>query len=156
MPHPEPCARAGGHPPRLSPGDALFVDFDGTLVELAPTPTDIRVSEKLPGLLTGLAARLGGAVALVSGRSLAVAGGRMRDASSGLAEMQVPSGTLIGPVTGTKVSLPGSLISTVPVTGARFVDWSSTGGGTLACRPAITALGPLAAVVEPPAFCAVT
>jgi formylglycine-generating enzyme required for sulfatase activity len=30
-----------------------------------------------------------------SGRSLAVAGGRMRDASSGLAEMQVPSGTLI-------------------------------------------------------------
>jgi len=76
MPDPERSARAAGHPPSLSPpslsaGDALFVDFDGTLVELAPTPTDIRVSEKLPGLLTRLAARLGGAVALVSGRSLA-------------------------------------------------------------------------------------
>lgn len=71
MPRPELNARAAGHPPSLSPGDALFVDFDGTLVELAPTPTDIRVSDKLPGLLSGLSARLGGAVALVSGRSLA-------------------------------------------------------------------------------------
>jgi trehalose 6-phosphate phosphatase len=71
MPRPEPSARAAGRPPSLSPGDALFVDFDGTLVELAPTPTDIRVSDKLPGLLADLAARLGGAVALVSGRSLA-------------------------------------------------------------------------------------
>lgn len=71
MPRSEPCVRGAGHPPSLSPGDALFVDFDGTLVELAPTPTDIRVSDKLPGLLSGLADRLGGAVALVSGRSLA-------------------------------------------------------------------------------------
>jgi trehalose 6-phosphate phosphatase len=71
MPLSESCARAPGHPPGLSRGDALFVDFDGTLVELAPTPSDIRVSAALPGLLTGLAARLGGAVAVVSGRSLA-------------------------------------------------------------------------------------
>jgi trehalose 6-phosphate phosphatase len=71
MAPPEPCAHAAGHPPSLSPGDALFADFDGTLVELAPTPADIRVSPALPGLLTGLSARLGGAVALVSGRSLA-------------------------------------------------------------------------------------
>jgi trehalose 6-phosphate phosphatase len=71
MLRPETGARAAGHPRSLSPGDALFVDFDGTLVELAPTPTDIRVSDQLPGLLSGLAARLGGAVALVSGRSLA-------------------------------------------------------------------------------------
>jgi len=60
-----------GHPPSLSPGAALFVDFDGTLVELAPTPTGIRVSPALPGLLMGLSARLYGAVAVVSGRSLA-------------------------------------------------------------------------------------
>jgi len=64
-----PCAP--GHPPLLSRGDALFVDFDGTLVELAPTPADIRVSAELPGLLTAVSGRLGGAVALVSGRSLA-------------------------------------------------------------------------------------
>jgi trehalose 6-phosphate phosphatase len=67
----EPSVRAAGHPPSLSPGDALFVDFDGTLVELAPSPAEISVSDKLPHLLTGLSARLGGAVALVSGRSLA-------------------------------------------------------------------------------------
>ncbi len=71
MPPAESCARARGRPPGLSRGDALFVDFDGTLVELAPTPGDIRVSSALPGLLTGLSTRLGGAVALVSGRSLA-------------------------------------------------------------------------------------
>jgi trehalose 6-phosphate phosphatase len=71
MPQPEPSARAAGRPPGLSPRDALFVDFDGTLVELAPTPADIQVSDRLPGLLAGLSARLGGAVALVSGRSLA-------------------------------------------------------------------------------------
>lgn len=71
MPRSEPSARAAGHPPSLSPRDALFVDFDGTLVDLAPTPTEIRVSAKLPGLLSGVADRLGGAVALVSGRSLA-------------------------------------------------------------------------------------
>ncbi|HEY1795442.1 MAG TPA: trehalose-phosphatase [Stellaceae bacterium] len=71
MPLSEPSAGAASRPPGLSLGDALFVDFDGTLVELAPTPGEIRVSDRLPALLTGLADQLGGAVALVSGRSLA-------------------------------------------------------------------------------------
>jgi trehalose 6-phosphate phosphatase len=50
---------------------ALFLDIDGTLLELAPTPTAVVVPPDLPGLLGNLQHRLGGAVALVSGRSLA-------------------------------------------------------------------------------------
>lgn len=49
---------------------ALFVDFDGTLVELAETPEGITVPEGLIGRLETLAALLEGALALVSGRAL--------------------------------------------------------------------------------------
>jgi trehalose 6-phosphate phosphatase len=50
---------------------ALFLDVDGTLVDIAPTPQSIEVSADLPGLLGRLARRLGGSLALVSGRCLA-------------------------------------------------------------------------------------
>lgn len=60
-------------PPPLSllDGAALFLDFDGTLVELADAPDAIRVPGELPDLLHTLAARLQGRLAIVSGRSLA-------------------------------------------------------------------------------------
>jgi len=59
--------------PRLTPRDdwALFLDIDGTLLELAPTPSEVVVPAYLPDLLRALNRVLGGAVALVSGRSLA-------------------------------------------------------------------------------------
>jgi len=50
---------------------ALFLDFDGTLVEIAPTPDAVAVPDHLPGLLQHLTERLGGALAVVSGRALA-------------------------------------------------------------------------------------
>ena len=50
---------------------ALFLDVDGTLLELAATPQGVQVSERLKELLVSLSARLGGALALVSGRSIA-------------------------------------------------------------------------------------
>lgn len=50
---------------------ALFLDFDGTLVEIAPRPDAVVVPPDLPALLSRLASRLGGAVAVVSGRPLA-------------------------------------------------------------------------------------
>jgi trehalose 6-phosphate phosphatase len=50
---------------------ALFLDFDGTLVELAETPDSIAVPIALPDLLARLAARLEGRLAIVSGRALA-------------------------------------------------------------------------------------
>ena len=58
-------------PPPLCGSDALLLDFDGTLVELAPRPDAIAVDPALPGLLGALAAQLGGALAVISGRPLA-------------------------------------------------------------------------------------
>lgn len=50
---------------------ALFLDFDGTLVDIAPRPDAVRVDPGLGPLLDRLHAAAGGAVALVSGRSVA-------------------------------------------------------------------------------------
>ncbi|WP_270936613.1 trehalose-phosphatase [Falsiroseomonas oryzae] len=50
---------------------ALFLDFDGTLVEIAPRPDAVVVPPELPGLLERVAARLDGALAVVSGRPIA-------------------------------------------------------------------------------------
>jgi len=50
---------------------ALFLDIDGTLLELAPTPSAVLVPPELPGLLQALGGALDGAVALITGRSLA-------------------------------------------------------------------------------------
>lgn len=50
---------------------ALFLDVDGTLLEIAATPQAVSVSDDLRRRLGILAAAGGGAVALVSGRSIA-------------------------------------------------------------------------------------
>jgi trehalose 6-phosphate phosphatase len=57
-------------PPPLRRDQALFLDFDGTLVEIASAPHLVRVPAELPRLLAALDERLGGAVAVVSGRPL--------------------------------------------------------------------------------------
>ncbi|MGQ0558910.1 MAG: trehalose-phosphatase, partial [Sphingosinicella sp.] len=57
-------------PAHLLAGAALFLDFDGTLVELAETPDSIRVEPGLAPLLERIRAQLGGRLAIVSGRSL--------------------------------------------------------------------------------------
>lgn len=54
----------------LLDGAALFLDFDGTLIELAETPEAIRISPDLGPLLGRLRVRLNGRVAIVSGRSV--------------------------------------------------------------------------------------
>lgn len=50
---------------------AILLDIDGTLLDLAPTPQEVVVPAGLGHLLTALQRRAGGALALVSGRSLA-------------------------------------------------------------------------------------
>lgn len=50
---------------------SYFLDVDGTLIDLAETPDGARTPDGLTELLRSLHARSGGAVAVVSGRSLA-------------------------------------------------------------------------------------
>lgn len=52
-------------------GWAVFLDVDGTILEIAETPQDVHVPESLKILLNALCLRLDGALALVSGRSIA-------------------------------------------------------------------------------------
>ena len=58
-------------PPPLDPNWALFVDVDGTLLEIAPRPDAVRVPPHLPLLLEQLQSRHKGAFALISGRPIA-------------------------------------------------------------------------------------
>jgi trehalose 6-phosphate phosphatase len=56
--------------PNEHDGWALFLDFDGTLVDIAERPDAVVVAPDLPATLFRLKARLGGALALVSGRPI--------------------------------------------------------------------------------------
>lgn len=54
----------------LGAGSALFLDFDGTLAEIGPDPDAVHLPPATAADLVRLAARLGGAVAVISGRDL--------------------------------------------------------------------------------------
>jgi trehalose 6-phosphate phosphatase len=99
--------------PPLLPLDriALFLDLDGTLIELAPRPGDVTVPPALLSLLDKLHAGTGGALAVVSGRPIA-------DIDRLLAPLHLPAaGThgaelrdaADGPVHTVGESLPGTL-----------------------------------------------
>ena len=83
-------------PPLCGRDSAVFLDLDGTLLEIAATPGEVLVSQRLLRVLASLNERLERAVALVSGRSIAeidrlirlpglavagIHGGERRDAS---------------------------------------------------------------------------
>lgn len=58
-------------PPCVATDWALFLDLDGTLCGYRDDPADVALTPRLRGLLSGLAARLDGAVCILSGRSAA-------------------------------------------------------------------------------------
>jgi len=85
---------------------ALFLDIDGTLLDVALTPSTVRVPPELSGLLSAISARLSGALAIVTGRRIreadrllrpfkfaaaGVHGTEMRISASGSIEMLTPS-----------------------------------------------------------------
>ncbi len=70
--------------PRITPHTALFLDFDGTLVELASQPEAVLVPPHLADVLTSLSHQLNGALALVSGR-------RLMDLDHFLSPLQLPA-----------------------------------------------------------------
>ena len=58
--------------PTIDGNAAFFVDFDGTLVEIAAKPHLVHVEPRVAAALESLRHRLGGAVAIVTGRPLDV------------------------------------------------------------------------------------
>lgn len=69
--------------PVLTTAHALFLDFDGTLAELAPSPEAVQVATGLVPTLAALHRHLGGALAIVTGR-------RQSDIDGFLAPLQLP------------------------------------------------------------------
>jgi trehalose 6-phosphate phosphatase len=91
-------------PAPLTPDAALFLDFDGTLVELAGAPDGIVVDDALRYLLIRLGERLDGRLAIVSGRSVAQLDAFLGDCLAGVAvvgshgaETRAAGGTLAVP-----------------------------------------------------------
>jgi trehalose 6-phosphate phosphatase len=85
---------------------ALFLDLDGTLLDVALTPSTVHVPPDLSELLGTISARLSGALAIVTGRTIreadrlldplkfaaaGVHGAEMRTSASGRIELQTPS-----------------------------------------------------------------
>jgi trehalose 6-phosphate phosphatase len=58
-------------PPPVPAKAALYLDFDGTLAPIAERPDRVVVDPAIPGLLAALKDRLGGALAIITGRRLA-------------------------------------------------------------------------------------
>ena len=87
---------------------ALFLDFDGTLVDIATTPDAVTVQPKLRTILSACAEAFGGAVAIVSGRPIAAVDALLdplKLPAAGLhgLELRMPDGTVeqgAHPVTG--------------------------------------------------------
>lgn len=102
VPPPRPAEIGEGQP------IAVFLDLDGTLIDLAPRPDDVVVPPELPTFLRDVSARLDGALAIVSGRSVCAVDALLtpyRGAAAGLhgAELRaLPNGTVIGTTRATR------------------------------------------------------
>jgi trehalose 6-phosphate phosphatase len=71
VPSPEPHLRHMPQTPIDPDTTAIFLDIDGTLLDIAPTPLEVKVSDALRDSLAALSEQFGGAVAFVSGRPIA-------------------------------------------------------------------------------------
>lgn len=96
-------------------GYALFLDCDGTLLDIAPTPGEVRVPPGLIALLEQIAVGIDGALAILTGRQLAEIDALLRPAKfigSGVhgAELR-PSRN--GPIEQVTNALPASLVEQV-------------------------------------------
>ena len=90
----------------------LFVDFDGTLVEIAAHPDAVRVGAGLRSLLGRLAVRLHGRVGIISGRPISqleqlLGPNSLMLAGSHGAEIRWPDGSLSG------IEQPGNLVPVI-------------------------------------------
>jgi len=98
----------GGNPARY----ALFLDVDGTLLDIAATPNEVVVPRLLAPLLARIGKGLDGALAVLSGRQLAeidtiLAPLKLVGAGVHGAELRTAAGE---PIVRVAMSLPGSLV----------------------------------------------
>jgi trehalose 6-phosphate phosphatase len=78
--------RAEARPPLLDARrHALFLDLDGTLVDIEQHPDDVTASDAVCALLRRWSEASGGAIALITGRTIADADGILRGAVSTIA-----------------------------------------------------------------------
>ncbi len=92
---------------------ALFLDVDGTLLDIAPTPGEVVVPAQLPELLVRVSKRLGGALAILTGRQLAeidalLAPAQFVGAGVHGAELRTIPG---GPIERVATALPDTLVA---------------------------------------------
>lgn len=105
---------------------SLFLDFDGTLVEIAARPDAVIVTDRVRAILTSLEAALPGRVAIVTGRPLAQVAGLLDVPALALsgshgAEMLWPDGLRVD------IAPPAWLAPTV----SRIADFSEGRTGVL-------------------------
>lgn len=140
-------------PTALLKGASLFLDFDGTLVDIAPRPDAVEVTKELRGLLGLLHDRLGGRVAVLSGRPaselellldpvpLAVGGHHgleTRAAGTVLRSAERPAvlDSLVEELRGLEASHPGVLVEEKPLGVA--LHYRQAPDAEEACREAMT------------------
>jgi trehalose 6-phosphate phosphatase len=111
--------------PPVGDNTALFLDIDGTLLDLAQTPDRVKVPRDLTKALDRLSQHLGGALAFVSGRSLegidklfspfrpaaiGAHGGEIRGANGDVARCQALSEKVVDVFRGLADNIPGLLL----------------------------------------------
>ncbi len=111
--------------PAITANTALFLDIDGTLLDLARTPDRVKVPLELSRALERLSQHLSGAMAFVSGRSLesidrlfapfrpaaiGTHGGEIRGADGAIARGQPLSEKVAEIFTGLAENIPGLLL----------------------------------------------
>ncbi|MCB1495995.1 MAG: trehalose-phosphatase [Bauldia sp.] len=113
--------------PPLTPDDwAFFLDIDGTLIDIAPTPDTVVVPPGLPGILGRLRDSTGGALALLTGRGLDT-----------VDRLFTPVRLPVGAVHGTELRFPDGRIEAPAVADAlsgirnRLADFVAGHAGTL-------------------------
>ena len=108
--------------PSLRRSHALFLDFDGTLAEIAPRPEQVQIAPELPALLQRLSAVLAGAVAVITGRPL-------QQIDALLAPLRLPGAGLHGAQLRADADLPSQFDLSPDIATARQ--------RLLACKPAV-------------------
>ena len=91
------CCTLAQPPVELIRGASIFLDFDGTLVEISSTPNAVVIEDRLRTLLSRLHERLDGRVAILTGR-----------AAANVAEMIAPASITIGGSHGLEMLRQGS------------------------------------------------